>query len=97
MLRLFRDDHLLYISVHGLETFTQRKYNRLPYNAVCRGAASCASSAAVLCSYFLSHSTNIKILTNSRLSVGGKSLNRKSCILDEKLSNLSQTKGQNNK
>lgn len=95
MLRLFRDDHLLYISAHGLETFTQRKYNRLPYNAVCRAAASCASCCAML--LFLSRSTNIKIVTNSHLSVGGKSLSRKSCVLDEKLSKLSWTKDPNNK
>lgn len=95
MLRLFRDDHLLYISAHGLETFAQRKYNGLPYNAVCRGAASCANCCAVL--LFLSHSTNIKIVTNSHLSVGGKSLNHKSCVLGEKLSKLSWTEGPNNK
>lgn len=52
-----------------------------------------AVQARLLCYalFFLSHSTNIKIVTNSHLSVGGKSLNCKSCILDEKLSNLSLT------
>lgn len=51
---MFTDDHLLCILVDGLETFTQRKYNRYPSDAVCGGPMSCACSAAVLWCHFIS-------------------------------------------